>query len=149
MSRPISAAFGRGSGRARGTLKTQTGGLENPDGWSRRAQAELGAEECTRRRRSSDIDALLTVPITGRVKVVESRCGAVAVGRTYLLPPLSFGGAYWLGRGSVFTSTGSPEAVTRPRFPQNVACGFPAPTLFGSWFTALRAPAAPSMGGAV
>jgi len=27
------------------------------------------------------------------VKVVESRCGAVAVGRTYLLPPLSFGGA--------------------------------------------------------
>jgi hypothetical protein len=25
--------------------------------------------------------------------VVESRCGAVAVGRTYLLPPLSFGGA--------------------------------------------------------
>ena len=61
MSRPISAAFGKGSGRARGTLKTQTGGLENPDG---RAQAELGAEECTRRRRSSHIDALLTVPIT-------------------------------------------------------------------------------------
>jgi hypothetical protein len=25
--------------------------------------------------------------------LVESRCGAVAVGRTYLLPPLSFGGA--------------------------------------------------------
>ena len=25
--------------------------------------------------------------------VVESECGAVAVGRTYLLPPLSFGGA--------------------------------------------------------
>src|SRR5258706_11348586 len=24
---------------------------------------------------------------------VESRCGAVALGRTYLLPPLSFGGA--------------------------------------------------------
>src|SRR5215470_3376569 len=86
MSRPISAAFGKGSGRARGTLKTQTGGLENPDGrsgkprravWktqtgglenpdgrSGRAQAELGAEECTRRRRSSHIDALLTVPIT-------------------------------------------------------------------------------------
>ena len=34
--------------------------------------------------------------------------------------------------------TGSPEAVARPRFPQNVACGFPAPTLFGSCFTALR-----------
>src|SRR5215472_12074946 len=64
MSRPISAAFGKGSGRARGTLKTQTGGLENPDGRSGRAQAELAAEECTRRRRSSHIDALLTVPIT-------------------------------------------------------------------------------------
>jgi hypothetical protein len=25
--------------------------------------------------------------------MVESRCGAVALGRTYLLPPLSFGGA--------------------------------------------------------
>src|SRR5262249_46266040 len=34
MSRLISAAFGKGSGRARGTLKTQTGGLENPDGRS-------------------------------------------------------------------------------------------------------------------
>jgi hypothetical protein len=52
-------------------------------------------------------------------------------------------------RITIQRSTGSPEAVTRPRFPQNVACGFPAPTLFGSWFTALRAPAAPSMGGAV
>ena len=29
----------------------------------------------------------------GRQFVVESRCGAVAVGRTYLLPPLSSGGA--------------------------------------------------------
>src|SRR6478672_9783758 len=38
----------------------------------------------------------------------------------------------------VSTPTGSPEAVARPRFPQNVACGFPAPTLFGSCFTALR-----------
>jgi hypothetical protein len=27
------------------------------------------------------------------LKSVESRCGAVALGRTYLLPPLSFGGA--------------------------------------------------------
>src|ERR1700730_16607829 len=26
-------------------------------------------------------------------KVIESRCGAVALGRTYLLPPLSSGGA--------------------------------------------------------
>src|SRR5258708_34185017 len=26
-------------------------------------------------------------------RLVESECGAVAVGRTYLLPPLSFGGA--------------------------------------------------------
>ena len=28
-----------------------------------------------------------------RLTLVESRCGAVALGRTYLLPPLSFGGA--------------------------------------------------------
>ena len=31
--------------------------------------------------------------IAGCLKRVESRCGAVALGRTYLLPPLSFGGA--------------------------------------------------------
>src|SRR6202007_233436 len=30
---------------------------------------------------------------TRLVILAESRCGAVAVGRTYLLPPLSFGGA--------------------------------------------------------
>ena len=29
--------------------------------------------------------------------------------------------------GSVSSPTGSPEAVARLRFPQNVACGFPAP----------------------
>jgi len=28
-----------------------------------------------------------------RVRMVESRCGAVALGRTYLFPPLSPGGA--------------------------------------------------------
>jgi hypothetical protein len=43
----VPAAFGKGSGRTwnvlGGTLKTLTGGLENPDGRSRRAQAELGA----------------------------------------------------------------------------------------------------------
>ena len=54
-----------------------------------------------------------------------------------------------VGPGSFTPSTGSPEAVARPRFPQNVACGFPAPTLFGSCFTALQAPAAPGRGGAV
>src|SRR5262252_11162527 len=31
--------------------------------------------------------------VTERQGSVESRCGAVAVGQTYLLPPLSFGGA--------------------------------------------------------
>src|SRR5215469_3295370 len=82
MSRPISAAFGKGSGRARGTLKTQTGGLENPDGRSGRAQAELGSAECTRRRRSSDIDALLTVPITASCWVgVVDQAGATRCGR--------------------------------------------------------------------
>src|SRR5450759_5514443 len=32
-----------------------------------------------------------------------------------------------VGPGNFTPSTGSPEAVARPRFPQNVACGFPAP----------------------
>jgi len=67
-------------------------------------------------------------------QIVESRKGAVAW-------------AIW--QRPVSLPTGSPEAVTRLRFPQNVACGFPAPTLFGSWFTALPAPAAPGRGDAV
>ena len=53
-----------GLGTCSGHLKTLTGGLENPDGRSGRAQPELGSEECTRHWRSSHIDALLTVPIT-------------------------------------------------------------------------------------
>ena len=55
-----------------------------------------------------------------------SQCGAG------FLPPCP--GRVEDGRGSFgpmastpFPITGSPEAVTRPRFPQNVACGFPAP----------------------
>ena len=76
ISRPISAAFGKGSERVRGTLKTLTGGLENPDGISAGAP-ELGSEECTRRRRSSHIDALLTVPITASCWVgVVDKAGA-------------------------------------------------------------------------
>jgi hypothetical protein len=43
---------------------------------------------------------------------VESRTGAVAWGRLANTP---------------FPVTGSPEAIARLRFPQNVACGFPAP----------------------
>src|SRR5215469_17120146 len=80
MSRPISAAFGKGSGRARGTLKTQTGGLENPDGRSGRAQVELAAEKCTRRRRSSHIDALLTVPITASCGRARGRAAKLLAG---------------------------------------------------------------------
>jgi hypothetical protein len=52
------------------------------------------------------------------------------------------------GHRPVSHLTGSPEAVTRPRFPQNVTCGFTAPTLFDSCFTALQGPAAPYKGGA-
>ncbi len=32
-------------------------------------------------------------PTVKTTLLVESRCGAVALGKTYLLPPLSFGGA--------------------------------------------------------
>src|SRR5882672_3387910 len=82
---------------------------------------------------------------------VESRCGAVALGRTYLLPPLSFGGASmvppWLrfhipliGRVEDWRA-GRP--LDRATFPvpstSHAACGFPAlrapicftPTLMG------------------
>src|SRR5450756_1553717 len=44
-----------------------------------------------------------TQPSNGRYWV-ESRCGAVAVGRTYLLPPLSSGGALLVRHDSVSTS---------------------------------------------
>src|SRR5260370_9457392 len=45
-------------------------------------------------------------------QTVESRMGAVA---------------WAIRQRSVSHPTGSPEAVARPRFPQNVACGFTAP----------------------
>ena len=44
-------------------------------------------------------------------QLVESRMGAVA---------------WAFGHRPVSHPTGSPEAVARLRFPQNVACGFPA-----------------------
>src|SRR5882672_8770392 len=71
-------------------------------------------------------------------KWVESRCGAVALGRTYLLPPLSSGGASivppWLrfhipliGRVEGWRA-GRP--LDRATFPvpstSHAACGFPA-----------------------
>ena len=78
-----------------------------------------------------------------RQVMVESECGAVAVGRTYLLPPLSSGGALlvrpWLrfhihrvGRGS-----------HPPPPPTDRSVRISRTTLFGRWFTALREPAAP------
>src|SRR6266436_6651466 len=48
---------------------------------------------------SPDRDALMNgrfapeAVVPTRTRLVESRCGAVALGRTYLLPPLSSGGA--------------------------------------------------------
>jgi hypothetical protein len=69
----------------------------------------------------------------------------VAVGRTYLLPPLSSDGASLVRLWLRFHT----HRVTGGGRPPDVACGFPAPTLLGSGFTGLRAPAAPSMGGAV
>src|ERR1700751_544094 len=69
---------------------------------------------------------------------VASRCGAVAVGRTYLLPPLSFGGASparpWLrfpipliGRVEDWRAgLGRCRATSPAPSTSNVACGFPA-----------------------
>jgi hypothetical protein len=47
--------------------------------------------EFDRYRGIADMAGLAGDPIPSRM--VESRCGAVVVGRTYLLPPLSCGGA--------------------------------------------------------
>ncbi len=43
--------------------------------------------------REAMTDETATVVVGERLKSVELRCGAVAVGRTYLLPSLSSGGA--------------------------------------------------------
>jgi len=40
-------------------------------------------------------------------RVVESECGAVAVGRTYLLPPFRLAVPHWFDRGSVSTPRSS------------------------------------------
>src|SRR5450756_192514 len=48
-------------------------------------------------------NAAMNAPTNVRYRV-ESRCGAVAVGRTYLLPPLSSGGALLVRHDSVSTS---------------------------------------------
>jgi hypothetical protein len=45
------------------------------------------------RGHSDEIERQLATTYEGMAFFVESRCGAVAVGRTYLFPPLSSGGA--------------------------------------------------------
>src|SRR5438445_12385696 len=80
---------------------------------------------------------------------VESRCGALAVARTYLLPPPSSGGASlvrpWL-RFHTHRVTGGGRP---PPVPTERGVRLYRTTLFGSWFTALQEPAAPGKGGTV
>ena len=68
--------------------------------------------------------------------LVESRCGAVALGKTYLLPPLSFGGASmvppWL-RFHIHRVAGGGRP---PPAPTERGVRISRTTLFGSWFTA-------------
>src|SRR5258708_23224271 len=71
-------------------------------------------------------------------RLVESECGAVAVGRTYLLPPLSFGGALlvrpWprfhtplIGRVEGWRAGRPLDCATFPvPSTSHAACGFPA-----------------------
>ena len=57
---------------------------------------------------------------TGIPARVESRCGAVAEGRSYLLPPLALAVPHWFGRGSVSTPTEGParsNVLTIPSSP--------------------------------
>jgi hypothetical protein len=51
-------------------------------GWAKRQRAH-----------HQDVRSTIDGGTTRTATEVESECGAVAVGRTYLLPPLSFGGA--------------------------------------------------------
>src|ERR1019366_5722482 len=46
---------------------------------------------------------------------------------TAMRPTISAFRCWRVGRRDCTSGTGSPGAVTCPRFPQNVACGFPAP----------------------
>ena len=76
----------------------QLGGLAERERHRRQAQAQLSRiaqldqrtalpdQCCTRRKRTCG-------PQGGSLGLVESRCGAATLGRAYLLPPLSSGGA--------------------------------------------------------
>ena len=65
-----------------------------------------------------------TVRIRSQLREIESTTGAVALG----LRGFTVSGSFRPCRcrsshhSSVSSRTGSPEVVTRPRFPQNVAC---------------------------
>src|ERR1035437_61672 len=76
---------------------------------------------------------------SAKALVVESRCGAVALGRTYLLPPLASGGALvvqpWL-RFHIHRVTGGGRP---PPVPTERGVRISPTTLFGSWFTAFTA----------
>ena len=56
---------------------------------------DRGAKQHYPAPRAFVLGSILAAPLSQpvRVSLVESRCGAVAVGRTYLFPPLSSGGA--------------------------------------------------------
>src|SRR6202022_1158849 len=72
-------------------------------------------------------------------RCVESRCGAVTLGRTYLFPPLSSGGALvvqpWL-RFHIHRVAGGGRP---PPAPTERGVRISRTTLFGSWFTAFTA----------
>src|SRR6516225_7373103 len=74
---------------------------------------------------------------------VESECGAVAVGRTYLLPPLSSGGASLVRPWLRFHTHRVGRGSHPPPPPTDRSVRISRTTLFGRWFTALREPAAP------
>src|SRR5262249_49521200 len=84
------------------------------------------------------VDCGPSVSVGNRQQWVESECGAVAVGRTYLLPPLASGGASlvrpWLrfhtpliGRVEDWRAgLGRCRATSPVPSTSNAACGFPA-----------------------
>ena len=81
-------------------------------------------------------------------KSVKSRCGAVALGRTYPLPPLSSGGALVVPPSLRFHIHRVAGGSRPPPAPTERSVRIYRTTLFGRCFTALQEPATPHMGGA-
>src|SRR5260370_30885720 len=96
------------------------------------------APKSVTRRLSRSLSVTENTPLTA-AHSYKSRCGAVALGRTYLLPPLSSGGASMVPPWLRFHIPLIDHATSPVPSTSHAACGFPAlrapicftPTLMG------------------